>query len=294
VTISAQQEKEHDERLGHPAALILFALGAAQVPPEPPLPGSALIALLSDLGLSEGAARSAILRMRRGGWLVSYRHGRTVSYAPSERILAGHRRRAGAFTPAGPQWGGSFHALLVSVPESARSFRDEMRRAAQIAGYRTLRAGLLVAPGDRRDEIGDVLDRIPAQASVIPGWLELGSDDTRRVAHDLWSLEELGRRYLTLAGETRAAAATGAGDHQGARAFGAFATATLPVYQAVADDPGLPSELLPPDWPAAELGAALGEALRVFGPPVGAHIDDLRRRATRSATRSASRTGDFS
>jgi phenylacetic acid degradation operon negative regulatory protein len=239
-----------------------------------------LLALLADLGLSEGAARSAILRMRRGGWLVSRRQGRTVAYQPSERMLAGHRRRAGALSPVRSEWDGAFHTLLFSVPEPARAFRDELRHAAHVAGYRTLRAGLLVAPGDRRDELGDIFDRVPPEGSVVTGWLKLGPDDTRRVAGDLWALDDLGQRYRRLAASARAGAAGArAGHATGATAFQSFAAATLPIYQAVADDPGLPADLLPRDWPAPELGAALGEALRAFGPAVSDHIDELRGRA---------------
>jgi phenylacetic acid degradation operon negative regulatory protein len=275
VTLQAQSDDQG--RVANPASLILFALGAARVPPEPALAGPVLLAILRDLGLSEAAARSAILRMRRGGWLVSVRDGRRVSYRPSEQILAGHQRRARSFSPTGPQWDGAFHALLVNVPERARAFRDEFRRAAQVAGYRTLRAGLLVAPSDRRAELATILDRIPSQASVVPGWLRLSPDDTRRVARDLWSLPELATRYRLLAAAARAAAAdVRARPLGGTEAMGAFAAATLPLYQAMADDPGLPADLLPPDWPGQALGAALDDALRAFGPAVNAYLAGLR------------------
>jgi phenylacetic acid degradation operon negative regulatory protein len=272
---------EELEQSQNPARLILFVLGAARVPPEPALPGPALVALLGDLGLTEGAARSAILRLRRGGWLVSHRTGRTVAYAPSDQVLAGHRRRADSFGPARrPQWDGWFHALLVSVPEQRRAFRDELRRAAHLAGYATLRPGLMVAPSDRRNELGDLVARVPPGASVVAGRLELELDETRKVARQLWALDDLGRRYRALAAQARAASkAAQAGDLTGSDAFVAFAAATLPMYEAVADDPGLPAELLPAQWPAPELGAALAEALRAFGPPVTAHISDLRSRA---------------
>ena len=275
------QVKSSRGRPGNPAAgLILFALGAARVPPEPPLPGPALIALVGDLGLSEAAGRSAILRMRRGGWLVSRRTGRTVSYAPSAPTLAGHRRRENAFAELDRAGGRQFHALLVSVPERNRAFRDELRRAAHVAGYRTLRAGLLVAPTDRRPELGDLLDRAPRGASVVAGRLELAPADASQVASELWALPDLAARYRVVAAQARAATTAARVDHPaGAAAFRALAAALLPVYEAIADDPGLPGELLPPAWPAAEVGAALGGALRVLGPPVSVHIDDLRRRA---------------
>ncbi|MFN2569860.1 MAG: PaaX family transcriptional regulator C-terminal domain-containing protein [Candidatus Dormibacteria bacterium] len=265
------------ERLGHPAGLILFALGAAEVPPEPPLPGPVLVALLADLGLSEGAARSAILRMRQGGWLRSRRAGRTVAYAPSESTVAGHRRRRGTLAGSGAGWDGAFHALLVSVPERRRAFRDELRRAAHIAGYRTLQPGLLVAATDRGNELGDVLERIPPGASVLPGRLRLGDADTRRTAAELWALEELADRYRSVARRGREMAATAhEEDTTGPGAFRYLAAATLLIYEAVADDPGLPVELLPPTWPAPEMGEALATALRVFGPAVGAYISGLR------------------
>jgi phenylacetic acid degradation operon negative regulatory protein len=233
--------------------------------------------MLSELGLSEAAARSAILRMRRGGWLVSIRDGRSVSYQPSDQILAGHQRRARSFTSSGPQWDGAFHALLVNVPERVRPFRDEFRRAAQVAGYRTLRAGLLIAPSDRHAELGTILDRVPPQASVVPGWLKLSPEDTRRVASDLWALSELGARYRAVTTAARAAVAE-ARDRpfRGAEAMRAFAAATLPLYRAVADDPGLPADVLPHDWPGPELGAAVGEALRAFAPAVNDYLADLR------------------
>jgi DNA-binding transcriptional regulator PaaX len=51
------------------------------------------------------------------------------------------------------------------------------------------------------------------------------------------------------------------------------------LYEAIADDPGLPAALLPPAWPAGEVGAALGAALRALGPAVSRYIDELRDRA---------------
>src|ERR1700760_3218129 len=84
--------------------LVVFAFGAASVPfggqlPGAGLAGPALIRLLSELGLSPGAARSLLLRMRRDGWLDAERAGREARY----RLAA-----AGSSAPsprAGPVWG---------------------------------------------------------------------------------------------------------------------------------------------------------------------------------------------
>jgi len=49
------------------AGLIFFALGLSAAGNGESVPGPALIAVLSELGLSESAARAAILRLRRNG-----------------------------------------------------------------------------------------------------------------------------------------------------------------------------------------------------------------------------------
>jgi len=71
----------------------------------------------------------------------------------------------------------------------------------------------------------------------------------------------------------------GIGGGASPRAFTAFVAATLPIFEVSAADPDLPTELLPADWPSAELGAALGKALRVFGPLIGEYVEQLQRKS---------------
>jgi hypothetical protein len=61
----------------------------------------------------------------------------------------------------------------------------------------------------------------------------------------------------------------------GPQALRAFAAATQPVYEAISQDPLLPSELLPDDWPGPELGAALQAAHRALGPAAVAYVHTL-------------------
>jgi len=275
--VSQVTHREDRDHIGRAFGNVFFALGLAGVPPAEALAGPVLIRLLGDLGVSESAARSAILRMQRVGLLITVRAGRTAAYGLSPSVIVGHERHRDQFVGDGPAWDGGFHALLVTVPERHRAFRDELRRMATIAGYRSLRAGLLIAPSDRSAELATTLARIPPQASIVAARLQLAPDDTRRVATELWALDELGERYralvLTARGASRAARR-----HlpSGAAAVQALAAATLPIYEAIADDPGLPSDLLPPAWPGAALSAALGEALRTFGPPIAQYVKSLR------------------
>lgn len=258
------------------ASLVFFTLGAAGVPPQAPLPGPVLVRLLGDLGLSEPAARSTILRLRQAGSVTSARAGSTVGYAPSSATLASHQRHAGQSNPERPAWDGSFHALVVTVPESRRRFRDGLRWAAAIAGYRSLRPGLLIAPSDRRAEIAPVLDQRPKDASVLFAQLRLSLEDSRAVAAELWELDELAHRYRALAVAARTATtAARRRPPTGPAAVRGLAGATLPIYEAIRDDPSLPPQLLPPGWPQPELRVALTEALTCLTPAVHSYIEQL-------------------
>jgi phenylacetic acid degradation operon negative regulatory protein len=224
--------------------------------------------------------------MRQAGSVSSARTGPTVGYSPSSATLAGHRRRAGQSNPAGPAWDGSFHAIVVTVPETRRSFRDGLRWAGAVAGYRSLRPGLLIAPSDRRAEIAPVLDKRPRDASVLFAQLRLSVEDSRAVAAELWELDELAHRYRALAVAARdAAVAARRRPPTGPAALVGLAVATLPIYEAIRDDPGLPAQLLPPDWPQPELRAALAEALMCLSPGVRSYVEQLRSELTPKSRR---------
>lgn len=127
------------------------------------------------------------------------------------------------------------------------------------------------------DDLGAAEGAGPPGASLVAGRLQLSVADTRQVAAELWRLDELADRYRALVATARAATRLAAAHPPvGPQAVQALAAATLPMYEAIGDDPGLPADLLPRGWPGPQLSTALGEALRTFGPAVGAHLDHLR------------------
>ncbi len=256
---------------------VFFALGLAAIGrDEAAVPGPVLITVLSDLGLSESAARAAILRLRRYGWLSSKRDGRQTYYAPTAAIRARQQRVQELFTTASSPWDGAFHGLIYEVPERHRAYRDRLRRCARLLGYASLRGGLLIAPTDGFVEVQSLLSEPPNEAHLLPARIELAAADARRLAHRLWALDALAEDYRARIVAVRDALNSAAGDPPaGPHALLAFAAATQPIYAAISQDPLLPSELLPDDWPATELGAALRAALHTFGPAAVAYVHTL-------------------
>ncbi len=100
----------------------------------------------------------------------------------------------------------------------------------------------------------------------------LDTDDSRAVAARLWGLDALAARYRLVLTQTQGLTAQAGRQASGAAAFRAFAAATLPVYEATADDPDLPADLLPADWPGDQLAGVLGHAMRAFHPFINDYL----------------------
>jgi DNA-binding transcriptional regulator PaaX len=95
------------------------------------------------------------------------------------------------------------------------------------------------------------------------------------VAARLWGLDALAARYRPVLAQTQSPTAGAGRQAPGAAAFRAFAAATLPVYEATADDPDLPTDLLPADWPGDHLASVLGQAMRAFYPLINDYLAAL-------------------
>ncbi|MGI8712270.1 MAG: PaaX family transcriptional regulator C-terminal domain-containing protein [Solirubrobacteraceae bacterium] len=248
--------------------LVFFAFGLARAArPEKQLPGPVLMRLLCDLGLSDSAARSLLLRMRREGWLSSKRVGREARYRLTPILDAAQARVERQLHGDRPAWSGSFNGVLYMVPERHRAFRDRLRICARLLGYVRLRPGLVIATTDRCGELISLLPPPPPGSQMLSVRLTLSVQDSHRVAGELWGLDALAARYHAVLADTQDRTTRAERrPPSNTAAFQAFAATTLPVFEILREDPDLPAALLPPDWPGQQLGAALQRAFQVFSP----------------------------
>lgn len=254
---------------GRTAPLVPFLFGVAQ---RARLPGTELIRLLTDLGLTEAAARALLLRMRQEGKLASIRRGRGADYELAgeygrrfERI-----RRADQQRPA--EWTGSFHALLYQVPESHRAYRDALRRAAVHLGYGLLQQGVLIAMDDRTDQLGPLADP-PAGVRVFVTRLAMSEADAARAAFLAWDLDALNRLYDAHVQTLRTALRELSGPPEpGPDTLRRYADLLRTPMVDTLRSPRLPGTLFPDDWSMPRLWQAIGEVQRVFGGPAAGYV----------------------
>jgi phenylacetic acid degradation operon negative regulatory protein len=252
---------------------VVFAFGTVG-PERERLPGPALVAFLGTLGIVEQAARATILRMRRDGRLRSVRRGPVVEYELTEPSRALSAEVLRPVIGPRPAWDGCFGGLLFSVPERDRNYRDQLRRAAVLAGFGALQPGVLITADERRwARLESILAAAPVGSRLTRVELRMPGSDARAVAADAWPLADLARRYREQTSELlRVADECSARPPEGGAAVRLRWQAMAPVFEIAIEDPGLPDELLPADWPSNAMRDAVIAVATVLMPPVEAFL----------------------
>jgi phenylacetic acid degradation operon negative regulatory protein len=235
--------------VGAPAArsLLLTMLGEYVLPRPAGVWQETLVGALRSLGYSEHAARQALARSARDGWLEGERRGRrtrlSLSPATAELLTSGARR---IYTFGEPwQWDGRWLVVVVRVPENRRAVRHQLRSRLAWAGLGSLGGGVWLTPHvEREQELAEACGDEP-DAGATSFIAELGAiGDARQVVADAWDLDTVRRQYSAFIADFSRARASSA------RAC--FRRQTLLVHawrKFPFLDPDLPAGLLPARWP---------------------------------------------
>ncbi|WP_372698652.1 PaaX family transcriptional regulator C-terminal domain-containing protein [Arthrobacter sp. JSM 101049] len=125
------------------------------------LPVAHLVALLADLGVEEGAARSTVSRLKSKGVLERTDGTTPVAYRLSPAVLDGfHAGDERIFTPRRSEPGDPWALVVFSVPETERKRRYELRTELTSLGFGFVAAGVAIAPATVLDQ---ALDRLAAR-----------------------------------------------------------------------------------------------------------------------------------
>lgn len=241
------------QRASQSARSLLFTvLGEYLRDPGATLWTAGAVTALGRLGVEERAARQALTRTARDGWVVAERHGRRTlwrltsraveHFAESAESVYGARRH-----PTG--WDGDWVVLVTSVPESRRDLRHRLRTRLRWAGFGPLGQGVWISPQVGSEKAArQVLAELGLTASAVSVVGRIGGLGSEyEVVNRAWDLGGLARDYAAFAAEF-ADLPAGAGREPAA----VFTGLTLMVHrwrEFVLRDPALPAELLPARWP---------------------------------------------
>lgn len=251
-------------------------------------------------GLTAEQVRSCLRRLVNEGLFTRDGEGRDAEFGATEAGLAAlgsmveRTRLAYVQDQAGKGWDRNWRLVAFAIPEARRTARDAFRdRLIQLGGA-AIHNGLYVSPHRWDDDVLGVAARLGVAEHVtlaVTDELRVGGiDDPSELAHKLWPVEELARRYeafceryerlpdaLENLRKVRHEKITDAAFYSGALRMGV-------QWQSVFNiDPLLPPELLPRPWPGRRARDILARSRRLAlriredtkRPALWAHYDDI-------------------
>lgn len=229
-----------------PQTLLLTFLGVHVLDRGFHVATASVLDVLGRAGVSEHATRSTLSRMARRGLLHRARRGRHVYVGLTERSRAilhdGERRiwRAGAVDR---QWDGTWTLLGFSMPESWQRQRHALRSRLLWAGFGSLQGGLWIAPG-QVDPV-PLLDGLGADGHVrVFEARPLPPTEVAGIVREAWDIERLAGHYRAFLARWQDPAA------QAPDTLARELLLESDWLRTIRDDPRLPREHLPADWPA--------------------------------------------
>lgn len=196
-----------------------------------------LVRLTADFDIKEPTLRVALTRMVSAGDLVRSEDG----YRLSDRLLTRQRRQDDAIDPRLREYDGQWLTLVItSVGTDART-RASLRNTLQQYRFGELREGVWMRPDNLEQTLPQEItgrvrllharDEDPsglvARLWDLPGWRRAGE----QLLHEMADATDVPGRFVAAAG----------------------------IVRHLLADPVLPDELLPDNWPGAELRKAYND-----------------------------------
>jgi len=216
-------------------------------------PAIELLRTLYDV-VDDWAARRFLRKLEQERKVEISRAGRQNFYraiAPVsvDDIVAAKKERQDA------GWGGRWCLVTYDLPQDAAGMRKRLIRSMRRVGMGRLNQSTWVSPYDWSETVS-------AEASARGGatyldWIRDGDlalhCPVAEAVHRMWPLKRLSGRYREIAKRARALAESSLG-----RAGLRNALRTVRSWAVIeAEDPMLPAELLPSDWPSADVRDAV-------------------------------------
>jgi phenylacetic acid degradation operon negative regulatory protein len=200
-----------------------------------------VLARLVDDGLltSSGRGRHAVL-------MTTDRH--ELLYGPEPEWLAfAFRQDAGL-----AEWDGTWRTASFTLGEDRKRERNALREVLVGMGATPLMPGLYVHAVDWGPWIDPAVEQLAVADAVVLSeirtWTVHGLTDPREIAAHLWPLEGIAASYRNFVARFSAMSGTTAGPV----ADLALAIGVVTAFEScIRQDPLLPPELLPSDWPGA-------------------------------------------
>ncbi|WP_432488812.1 PaaX family transcriptional regulator [Kineococcus sp. SYSU DK018] len=210
-----------------------------------------LIQLMADAGVPAPRTRTALVRVKAKGLLHAEAREGVPGYAFTEQahpmLVRAHQR---IHHPRAMSSGEAWCLISFSIPEQLRDLRHQLRRRLRYFGCGTVSAALWVAPRYLTEEIEEVLQELGVRehCTLFAAEEIRPLRDLRTSVAQWWDFTELAALHQGFL-DRHAEQITRLQHPRPHEAFSLWVRALDQWRLIPYNDPGLPAQLLPADWP---------------------------------------------
>ncbi len=254
---------------------VVTFLGAVVRPLGDWMPIAGAVDLLAQVGLDAPSVRTAVHRLKRNGWLDSETRDGTRGYGLTPTALttlaAGDEVIWHARKPADLADG--WCIVHFGVPESMRAKRHQLRAHLSHLGFGNVGTALWIAPARMRDAAERAVTELGLEsyAAIFVGGYH-GTQDLTELLYSSWDLEAIDQSYRDfITAHSALAARLEDAAPSGQDAFVTYLDVVGQWRKLPFRDPGLPHDVLAPNWSAPAAVALFERLVDALEKPALAH-----------------------
>ncbi|MFJ8666390.1 PaaX family transcriptional regulator C-terminal domain-containing protein [Streptomyces sp. NPDC093600] len=269
---------------GSPAGLAVTLIADYTLPARSWLPAAAIVALLGEFDVADGAARTTISRLARRGVLEGSRQGRYSSYRLTREAAVDLWTGGGSiatFTTQPDSWDGWWTLVAFSVPEQESTRRRALRTALRWRGYAPLYDAVWASPHPLTPKgRAEVAELALGAVSVFRARQVDLETEANRSPVEAWDLPGIAGQYEVFIRRWKSLLPRiGAGGLTGAAAVRARTQVMNTYRHFPVLDPLLPIDLLPADWPRSRARAVCVAVYDGLAQPAQEHVRSVAARS---------------
>ncbi|MGH3351528.1 MAG: PaaX family transcriptional regulator [Nocardioides sp.] len=254
---------------------VVTFLGAVVRPLGDWMPIAGAVDLLAEVGLDAPSVRTAVHRLKRNGWLTSQTRDGIRGYGLTPTavttLAAGDEVIWHARKPADLADG--WCIVHFGVPESLRAKRHQLRAHLSHLGFGNVGTALWIAPARMREAAERAVSELGLEsyAAIFVGGYQ-GTQDLTGLVYNSWDLAAIDQSYRDfIAAYGDRATRLEKDTPSGQDAFATYLGLVSQWRKLPFRDPGLPHEVLAPDWSAPAATALFERLVAVLEKPALAH-----------------------
>jgi phenylacetic acid degradation operon negative regulatory protein len=241
-----------------------------------------LIRLLKEFGHNDQAARVAVSRMMKQGWLQSEKRENRSYYFLTDQGISRIEEAGNRIFKLNPgEWDGKWRVLMYTIPEEKRQIRDELRQELLWSGFGSFSNACWISPNNLEKEVKLLIEKYDISAYVDFFVSEyIGPKDNHSLVEKSWPLEQVVEKYEEfyikyskqfIANQE----ISKRGEMSDADCFVERTKLVHEYRKFLFIDPGLPKELLPENWNGTLAATLFNQYYQVLAEPASRFFESI-------------------